>query len=149
MDIAAAKKRCEASSPGPWEPCAHVAGTDPDCPCKYYGDVWGEDGETIVAFLGTCSVCPGDGCGCRTAPAVHDEMQRQANGMFIAHARADLPAALEALEEAQKIADILRPTMNLGVVQAPTPIEDTDRLYALKDAVAALDRILRGSKEDE
>ena len=53
------------------------------------------------------------------------------------------------LEEAQKIVDILRPTMNLGVVQAPTPIEDIDRLFALKDAVAAFDRILRGSKEDE
>ncbi len=108
MDIQAAKQRCEAATAEPWVPCAHVAGTDPDCPCKYYGDVWGEDGETIVAFLGTCSVCPGDGCGCRTAPVVHDEMQRRANGMFIAHARTDLPAALEALEKAQGQRDELR-----------------------------------------
>jgi hypothetical protein len=64
----------------------------------------------------------------------------------LAVARSGLTATLEASEEAKKIADILRPTMNLGVVQAPTPIEDTDRLFALKDAIGAFDAILGESE---
>ena len=59
---------------------------------------------------------------------------------------AHLAAALEALEEAEKVINILRPSMNLGVVQVPPPIQDADRLYALKDAIKAYDAILGESK---
>ena len=65
---------------------------------------------------------------------------------FVAHARTDLPAVVEALEEARKIVSILKPTMNLGVVQVPPPIVDQERLYALKDAVRAFDAILGESE---
>ncbi|KKN01647.1 hypothetical protein LCGC14_1125800 [marine sediment metagenome] len=55
----------------------------------------------------------------------------------------ELFAALEALEEAKKIVDILKAHgMNLRVVQVPPPIVDHKRLYALKDAVNAYDAIL-------
>ncbi len=58
----------------------------------------------------------------------------------------DIPMLVAALEEAQKIVDILKPTMNLGVVQVPPPIIDHERLYALKDAINAYDAILGESK---
>ena len=57
-----------------------------------------------------------------------------------------VPHLVTALEEAQKIVDILKPTMNLGMVQVPPPIQDHRRLYALKDAINAYDAILGESQ---
>ena len=58
-------------------------------------------------------------------------------------------ALLAQGEQARKIVTILKANgMNLGVVQVPPVIQDTDRLYALKDAVAAFDRAaLRGESK--
>ena len=125
MDIQAARERCEAATEGPW--LRHQ---------------WGTKSQVVEAKVNT-----------ETAPGIKMVGQRilaremlKANAEFVAHARSDLPAALEALEEAQKIVDILKPTMNLGVVQVPPPIQDHDRLYALKDAVNAYDAILGESE---
>ncbi|KKL52717.1 hypothetical protein LCGC14_2282640 [marine sediment metagenome] len=52
-------------------------------------------------------------------------------------------------QTAEQVVKILRGSLNLGVVQVPPPIQDADRLYALKDAIKAYDAILRGSKEGE
>ena len=79
MDIAAAKKRCEAATPGDW---------------------WNESGVIHVAI--------GDGRASHPASVplrvdmTEEELQQaEDDAKFIAHARTDLPAALEALEEAQ------------------------------------------------
>ena len=65
LDIAAAKKRCEAATPGKWRVDRFVD----------LFQIFDEHGSSIS--------------------------NRQDNRDFIAHARSDLPAALEALEEAQ------------------------------------------------
>ena len=59
-------------------------------------------------------------------------------------------ALLAQGEAARKIVAILKANgMNLGAVQVPPVIQDTDRLYALKDAVAAFDRAaLSGEAKD-
>ncbi len=83
------------------------------------------------------------GCGERERRAVKPVCSKCAE---MANLRAERAAALEALGAAQKIVDILKPTMNLGVVQVPPPIQDHDRLYALKDAINAYAAILGESE---
>jgi len=62
------------------------------------------------------------------------------------------PAAAALLaqgEEARKIVAILKANgMNLGVVQVPPVIQDPDRLFALKDAVAAFDGAALAPEEE-
>ena len=85
MDIQAAKKRCEAATEGPWEFANGFYGWDMGIfpvGCK------DRLNEAVVANNGHSN---GD--------------LNQANGDFIAHARSDLPAALEALEEAHRRGD--------------------------------------------
>ncbi len=88
MDTLAAKKRCEAATPEPWETHQEGDGFNSVRICKPISD--GECqpvGEAEI--LGTIRA------------------QAEANADFIAHARSDLPAALEALEEAQgRIAEL-------------------------------------------
>ena len=82
MDTAAANRRCEAATPEPWEFVNGFYGWDMGIfpvGCK------DKLNEAVVANNGHSN---GD--------------LSQADGDFIAHARTDLPAALEALEEAQK-----------------------------------------------
>ncbi len=83
MDTAAAKKRCEAASKGPWAsegPGGWVSGPIPG---------GRPNGEIIGRFR-------------LERTGLHYEQDDQANADFAAHARTDLPAALEALEEAQR-----------------------------------------------
>lgn len=42
----------EAASFGPWAGCAHVEGTDPDCPCRYRGDIWAVIEDVVVCQMG-------------------------------------------------------------------------------------------------
>ena len=80
MDTKAIKKRCEAATPEPWKFVAGESNNQPtpdDCLGSIVGDDW------ILAEI------------------KNDTPQPEANAKFIAHARSDLPAALEALEEAQ------------------------------------------------
>ena len=78
---------------------------------------------------------------------VTGQCSHQHDGVCADHFRDIAVAALEALEEAQKIVDILKAHgMNLRVVQVPPPIVDHERLYALKDAVNAYDAILGESE---
>jgi len=81
FDIQAARKRCEAATPGPWKIRAAVNGFDKDVAIL---DSFGQ----IIAEV---------------FMQVNREVFRPAvaNAAFIKHARSDLPAALEALEEAQ------------------------------------------------
>ncbi len=81
LDIQAAKQWCEAATDGPWE-------ADED-----------EKTHAMVVYQ------PESG-----SPVVYDgECLSDADAEFIAHAREDLPAALEALEEAQgKLAAVLQ-----------------------------------------
>ena len=78
MDLAAACKRCEAATPGPWEFTDGFYGWD-----SGVFPVGCEDKLNQSIFANN-----GHGNGDPT----------QADAEFIAHARSDLPAALEALE---------------------------------------------------
>lgn len=50
----------------------------------------------------------------------------------------DTTTLIAIAEKAGKVVEILKAHgMNLGVVQVPPPITDTERLYELKDAVRA------------
>lgn len=76
LNIQAARARCEAATPKPWAVTDRNAAGD-----RYVGPV-----DEYVAIV--------------VRSAVND-LPTEANADFIAHARSDLPAALEALEEAQ------------------------------------------------
>ncbi len=87
MDIQAARERCEAATEGPW--LRHQ---------------WGTKSQVVEAKVNT-----------ETAPGIKMVGQRilaremlKANAEFVAHARSDLPAALEALEEAQGKLEVLK-----------------------------------------
>ena len=116
MDIAAAKKRCEAATKAPWKAeldylSAFIPGKRPN-------------GEIIG----------------RLQPSISDlfpREQKYANAEFAAHARTDLPAALEAqgkLEAVQALRDKLW-------LAGPAPDS------CCEATIKALDRILRGTKE--
>lgn len=75
-DIAAARARCDAATPGPWR----AEGIS-------IGRLWGPDFELGIFDLGRHEV------------------------EFIAHARADLPAALDALAASQAECEKLRETL--------------------------------------
>jgi hypothetical protein len=81
MDIQAAKKRCEAATEGPWEFTDGFYGWD-----SGIFPVGCEDklNQSIIANNGRGNGDP-----------------TEADAEFMARARSDLPAALEALEEAQ------------------------------------------------
>ena len=79
-----------------------------------------------------------------------DEAVADLNDPHAAIGRLNLEVArLEAANAAAvKIVSILKANgMNLGVVQVPPVIQDTGRLYALKDAVAAFDAVLSDGGE--
>ena len=86
---------------------------------------------------------------CITAERQLAEAQKYEHDTVLALKRMqnEREAALEALEKAEDVISLLRGSMNIGVVQVPPPIADTELLYALKDAVAAYDRILHGSND--
>ena len=115
MDTAAAKKRCEAATEGPWR-AGYEDGSAPDevmtvAEHRHQTAVGikMESGKTkrgrYVSLTRDDSVPP------LTFPPMSDaicdiddalpEAERLGNAEFIAHAREDLPAALKALEEAQ------------------------------------------------
>lgn len=73
FDLIASKARCEAASKGPWR---HIA-----------ADNLIEDAEGFIAWQARSLACSVE--------------QRDANGAFIAHARADLPAAIARIERAE------------------------------------------------
>jgi hypothetical protein len=83
FDAKAARARCEAATPGEWavgepEACVNL---DPDGPCVWAGDY-------LVADLR------------RGDPSDADPYDA-ADATFIAHARTDLPAALDQIEALQ------------------------------------------------
>ncbi len=101
MDIAAAKKRCEAATLGPW-----VA----------------EGGSILTSAKVPLALT-----------------MSYANARFAAHARTDLPAALEALEEAQGALKVIG---DMHRSDGPNQFS-----LCIDVARAARDAILRGSKE--
>ena len=105
MDTAAAKKRCEAATEGPWYDSV--------------GDVFRDAGEPIAR--------------CQTLS------KSRPDARFIAHARSDLPAALEALEEAQGALKVIG---DMHRSDGPNQFS-----LCIDVARAARDAILRGSKE--
>ena len=118
MDTAAAKKRCEAATEGPWIAeldyvAAFIPGKRPN------GEIIGRWQTSISGLL--------------------SDEQRQANAEFAAHARSDLPAALEALEEAQGALKVIG---DMHRSDGPNQFS-----LCIDVARAARDAILRGSKE--
>ena len=93
-DIQAARERCEVATPGDWF-------------FNSYDAIWeagkGDDSERIASVSHLEYDDEGD-----EVPSHGDEIfgprsaEARANGEFIAHACSDLPAALEALEEAER-----------------------------------------------
>ncbi|KKL16706.1 hypothetical protein LCGC14_2492840 [marine sediment metagenome] len=77
LDLPAIKKRCEAATDGPWlaVPLQELAVA----------------GNFMVTWRVIAS----------TKQGVMKQIRQEADAEFAAHARSDLPAALEALEEAQ------------------------------------------------
>jgi len=138
MDIAAAKKRCEAATGGPWLVTDRNEAGD-----RYVGPA-----EEYVAIV------------------VRDALARlmtDANAEFIAHARTDLPAALEALEEAKGLIAALRLQIwNEGnsttelLLDRAREIEAKDRALEAAQKAAevcgdacSVHAVLRGTKEGE
>ena len=89
----------KAATPGPWQGCAHVAGTDAECPCRYRGDV--SNGELVLLQLGVGPDHPA-----LAALAVIEAAQRvvweymhpaSGDGNFVIKVR-DLRAALDRWE---------------------------------------------------
>ena len=122
LDLPAIKKLCEAALDGPWESQPHQELAAAGNFFTRWDIITQQKRLVVKGIYGS------------------DDAE------FIAQARTLVPQLVEALEEAQKIVDILKPTMNLGVVQVPPPIQDHDRLYALKDAINAYDAILGDSE---
>ena len=107
FDPQAAKERCEAASETPW-----TVGNEPQLNMvAECGDT--RNGLSLYVFA------------YRLAPA-------EADAEFIAHARSDLPAALEALEEAQAEHKALRQLgIEMGVSSSVAVQEFLTRLDAI------------------
>ncbi|KKL83725.1 hypothetical protein LCGC14_1971840 [marine sediment metagenome] len=178
MDIAAAKKRCEAATPEPWR-AGYEDGSAPDTvmtvakhQCQTKVGVRVESGKTERGRF--VSFTKDDGVPPLTFPPMPNilceidddlpEAERLANAEFIAHARTDLPIALEALEEAQGSCERqqhLSRIANLAeqLAEAQGKVEELERLtYDLHQRSGHPDSaclrcqfyaILRGTKEDE
>ena len=88
MNAAAAKKRCEAATEGPWAaiPFQELAAAG------NFMTEWG-----IVT---------------RTKMGVMKKIRQEADAEFAAHARTDLPAALEIVQAAQKVWDTVPATFD-------------------------------------
>lgn len=92
-------------TPGPWRGCAHVAGTDADCPCRYRGDVVSEATDETLFQMG---VDPGvEGNDMIAAPSLE---QGYVNGRYIA-AAAD-PTTIRALLDSRTA---LREAVDMGL----------------------------------
>lgn len=95
----------EAATAGPWVGCAHVAGTDPECPCRYRGDVWSKRTDEVLFQLGVGpdrlpEVTDEDGSW-RMTPATPRE-QGYANGRYLAALDPQtVIALLDALDAAE------------------------------------------------
>lgn len=81
MNLNKIKARCEAATPGPWTACGEDRG---GCKC---GFVWEPAGDWTVAS-----------CGSDDDFEIPDEVVK-ANAQFIAHARTDIPALIERIEQ--------------------------------------------------
>ena len=93
LDLAEIRERANNATPGPWEA---------DRP-----QVWGPNGES-VAFVSSHD--PGEGSG---------QPEWDANTVFIAHAREDVPALLDALQAVRKLH---KPRPNSTSALHPTPL---------------------------
>ena len=175
FDIAAAKKRCDAATQGDWRMLS------PGCLFV--------DRQPLLLHYPRAYY---SGSTKHSLPSLSTQA-RKANAEFIAHARTDLPAALEALEEAQRANKVLKAQMRIASVaidgagvwqeralQAERERDEaqgkldtlTDNLRGFSEILAvevthgtlklgfgpdwpakkvqlAIDRILRGSKEEE
>ncbi len=146
MDIAAAKKRCEAAAKGPWRKLNQGRRDKPES--------WVVSGVYTAPQGKLIAVNPLHQ-GNDLSPREH-----QANAEFIAHARTDLPAALEALEAAAALMEealgkleaveemVGEQSRDGKCLRCGAPIEHHDEMSPAC-WVKRLDRILRGSKEGE
>lgn len=107
MDIAAAKKRCEAATKGPW---LRQKERDSAAP-KGVIDAYDEEAE-----------------GYYTIATVHEP--GDADEDFIIHARSDLPAALEVLEEIRKLHALHYPGCPDGRAGVCSLGEDLDHILS-------------------
>ena len=132
FDIQAARKRCEAVL-GDVPLGAHVLRWVFEPTRKGWGRVWAEIKVDSNGMVGTTGL-PG-------TVRVLEHI-----GEFIAHARSDLPAALEALEEAQGKLGVVREWMT----QELAPCPEDDRCLDCR-LWYGLDRILskEGNEHDE
>ncbi len=118
FDPQAARARCEAAIPEPWRAeleyvSAFIPGKRPN------GEIIGRWQPSISGLL--------------------SDEQMRANAEFAAHARTDLPAALEALEEAQKKLDAIR-----RAIDAASDSGQYSLALVEIGALLDLDRILKG-----
>lgn len=90
MNLEEIKVREKAATPGPWSYCGANEINENGCDC---GLVWGPDGNATVAETNT---------GVRDKEWKWDGEVVIANGIFIAHARTDIPALIAKVEEKQR-----------------------------------------------
>jgi len=127
LDIAAAKKRCEAATEGPWQ-AVGFDGLKEGANYHDFSIVASQIGDEDIFIT---NIGP---FFCPVEVSKEQAADEWATGDFIAHARTDLPAALEGLEEAQGKLDAVEEFARTGCA-------DIER-----DGIL---RILRGTKEDE
>ena len=147
MDIAAAKKRCEAATPEPWEVWEYEEHFEPYNRAVSVVMEWQEVEGKPKGYS-----------------KIDSTVLTQADAEFIAHARSDLPAALEALEEAVKSYEAMRHSWSEehnALLEAKGKLErieteactcggGIERPFGciVHDDASVIARILRGCKED-
>ncbi len=111
MNLAEIKAREKAATPGPWHYCGANEVNENGCDC---GLVWGPDGNATVAETNT---------GVRDKEWKWNREVVIANGLFIAHAREDIPVLIAEVERKSKEALSFH-------AQATEYYEETERLKA-------------------
>jgi hypothetical protein len=91
LDVAAIRARAEAATPGPWR--CYRGKLRPQFPTNII-EILGPEGKAVVAWTGFDGVYT-------------PKRETNANGLFIAHARTDIPALLDALASERARADAL------------------------------------------
>ena len=148
MDTAAARKRCEAAKPGPWR-ATGFDGLKEGANYHDFSIIASQIGDEDIFIT---NIGP---FFCPVEVSKEQAADEWATAEFIAHARTDLPAALEALEEAQgKLEAVQKLPAELAAhLDKPPIVGNAEYMRGWRRAkewfVRRFDAILRGTKEGD